>query len=560
MVPLCIGTRSIGRSARLAQLVSTAELLTKACALLQVARILAEHSKTHCLKRRGPGERGGDYKGRDDIERRWASFGGEKQKLVTTKRLFDIAREYGWKEETEELDGEEKQTKKRKPVIEIRGGQLPVLATEAEKVLLENGVEIYQRGNVLVRPVIEEVDAAHGRKTKIARFVEIADVYLCDVLGRLIVWKRFDGRANKWVNTDTPPKVARTLLARDGEWKFPKVAGVISTPTLRPDGTIIDQEGYDAVTRLLLLAPPPMPPIPDKPTKNDALRALALLEDLLVEFPFVGDVDRSVALSGFITPVVRGAFPVAPMHAANAPVAGTGKSYLFDCVAAIATGRLMPVMAAGRNEEETEKRLGAAIMTGQALIDVDNVNGEIGGDALCQLLERPIVDVRVLGESRQGMIAEYERAQILERSRRGKRHRALQGVINVLSGAPYGYRYIRKSEHTSASYAIIDAEATVVRMIYELYTVRGLSIGAITRLLNEQGVATRKGISRWERSTIWAMLRNPAYKGTACFNKTKSSKRQRITRPIRLRESRHVIAPTTSGRGPSGSRSRCHLS
>src|SRR5712671_6008406 len=79
----------------------------------------------------------------------------------------------------------------------------------------------------------------------------------------------------------------------------------------------------------------------------------------------------------------------------------------------------------------------------------------------------------------QGMIAEYERAQILERSRRGKRHRALQGVVNVLCGAPYGYRYIRKSEHTSASYAIIDAEAAVVRMVYEHYTVRGLSIGAI---------------------------------------------------------------------------------
>src|SRR5215468_6137145 len=61
----------------------------------------------------------------------------------------------------------------------------------------------------------------------------------------------------------------------------------------------------------------------------------------------------------------------------------------------------------------------------------------------------------------QGMIAEYE--LILERSRRGKRHRALQGVINVLSGAPYGYRYIRKGEHTSASYAMIDAEAAVVR-------------------------------------------------------------------------------------------------
>ena len=135
----------------------------------------------------------------------------------------------------------------------------------------------------------------------------------------------------------------------------------------------------------------------------------------------------------------------------------------------------------------------------------------------------------------QGMIAEYERAQILERSRRGKRHRALQGVVNVLSGAPYGYRYIRKSEHAPASYAIIDAEAAVVRSVYEQYTVNGLSIGAITNLLNEQGVPTRKRVTRWERSTVWAMLRNPAYKGMACFNKTKLAKRQRVTRPIRLR-------------------------
>ena len=286
-------------------------------------------------------------------------------------------------------------------IIKIHGGELPMLATRAEKELLRHDMEIYQRGNVLVRPIIEEVDAAHERKTKIARFVEIGSVYLCDLLGRIIAWEKFDKRSMQWRPVDTPPKLADTLLARDGEWKFPKVAGVIATPTLRPDGTIIDQEGYDAVTHLLLLAPPPMPPIPDQPTKDDAIRALALLEELLVEFPFVGDVDRSVALSGFITPVVRGAFTVAPMHAANAPVAGSGKSYLFDCVAAIAIGRLMPVMAAGREEAETEKRLGAAIMTGQALIDIDNVNGELQGDALCQMIERPIVDVRVLGESRQ---------------------------------------------------------------------------------------------------------------------------------------------------------------
>src|SRR6267143_6352414 len=111
----------------------------------------------------------------------------------------------------------------------------------------------------------------------------------------------------------------------------------------------------------------------------------------------------------------------------------------------------------------------------------------------------------------QGMIAEYERAQILERSRRGKRHRARAGEISVLSGAPYGYRYIRKSDEAPAAYAVIETEARVVRHVYERYTVAGWSIGAITRWLNEHGVATRKPGTRWERSVVWAVLRNPAY-------------------------------------------------
>jgi site-specific DNA recombinase len=135
----------------------------------------------------------------------------------------------------------------------------------------------------------------------------------------------------------------------------------------------------------------------------------------------------------------------------------------------------------------------------------------------------------------QGMIAEYERAQILERSRRGKRHCAHQGQVSVLSGAPYGYHYVRRSDDAAAYYEVIEAEADVVRMVYNNYVSQGLSIGAITRLLNEQGVPTRKQTSRWERSTVWAMLRNPAYKGTACFGKTQSRSRQRITRPLRQR-------------------------
>src|SRR5919201_4496388 len=135
----------------------------------------------------------------------------------------------------------------------------------------------------------------------------------------------------------------------------------------------------------------------------------------------------------------------------------------------------------------------------------------------------------------QGMIAEYERAQILERSRRGKRHRARAGEISVLSGAPYGYRYIRKSDDAPASYAVIESEARVVRQVYEHYTVTGWSIGAITRWLNDERVPTRKVGTRWERSTVWAMLRNPAYIGIACFGKTRVATRQRVTRRLRLR-------------------------
>jgi putative DNA primase/helicase len=177
------------------------------------------------------------------------------------------------------------------------------------------------------------------------------------------------------------------------------LAGVISTPTMRPDGSLLTKLGYDEETRLLLIEPPEMPDIPDAPTRDDALKAVQQIEDLLTEFPFIDETAKAVALAAIITPIVRGAFLVSPMFLFNAPVAGSGKSFFCDTVSVIAIGQLMPVMAAGRNEEETEKRLGAALIAGQPLINIDNISGDLYGDALCQFIERPIVDVRVLGKS-----------------------------------------------------------------------------------------------------------------------------------------------------------------
>jgi len=148
----------------------------------------------------------------------------------------------------------------------------------------------------------------------------------------------------------------------------------------------------------------------------------------------------------------------------------------------------------------------------------------------------------------QGMIAEYEKAQISERTRRGKRHRARCGVVNVLSGAPYGYRYVRKADGESARYEVLEPEATVVQEVFRRYTEEALPIGAITRWLTDSGIPTRTGKQQWERSTIWGMLRNPAYQGTACFQKTAMTPREHVRVTRRLRQRGGVPARPASPR------------
>jgi site-specific DNA recombinase len=120
----------------------------------------------------------------------------------------------------------------------------------------------------------------------------------------------------------------------------------------------------------------------------------------------------------------------------------------------------------------------------------------------------------------QGMFAEYEKAQLMERYRRGKAHRARTGSVNVLSGAPFGYRYLRKTDHAGAAYEIIGHEAVLVAEMFRRYADDGASIADLARWLAGQGAPTRTGKSRWDRSVVWAMLRNPAYAGTAVFGKT----------------------------------------
>jgi len=142
--------------------------------------------------------------------------------------------------------------------------------------------------------------------------------------------------------------------------------------------------------------------VPESPSKDDALRALGVLKDLIKTFPFVTDADRSVALSAILTALHRRSLPTAPLHGFSAPGAGSGKSKLVDIASLIVDGRQAAVMSLGRSEEEAEKRLGAALLAGDAIVSIDNVDPErsFGGEMFCQALTQTMLKIRILGLSK----------------------------------------------------------------------------------------------------------------------------------------------------------------
>ena len=133
----------------------------------------------------------------------------------------------------------------------------------------------------------------------------------------------------------------------------------------------------------------------------------------------------------------------------------------------------------------------------------------------------------------QGMMAEYERAKIAERSRRGKRHAAQNGSVNVLSGAPYGYRYISKfAGGGRARYELHAEHAAVVRTMFTWIGVDGHSIREVCRRLKTQQIPSPTGKPYWDPTTVWGMLRNAAYTGRAEFGKTREvAARPRLRTP-----------------------------
>jgi hypothetical protein len=169
--------------------------------------------------------------------------------------------------------------------ITLRIGKLHEVTNEAELTLIAVDAPFYVRAAELVRPIIEDVPASKGRRTKVGRLKPVSVDMMRDRLSGVAKFEKYDKRAQKMVPADPPYDIAKTVLARDGDWKFRSLRGILNSPTLRPDGTILALPGYDASTALLLVDPPPMPAIPEHPTREQALAAVSVLDKLLCDFP-----------------------------------------------------------------------------------------------------------------------------------------------------------------------------------------------------------------------------------------------------------------------------------
>jgi hypothetical protein len=211
-----------------------------------------------------------------------------------------------------------------------------------------------------------------------------------------------------------PPKtLSASFIEARHHWLFRDLTGLITTPTLREDGTVLDTEGYDDKSGLYLnLKGVKYSPIPDKPTKDQALKALAMLKEPFEEVPFIKetvDFDEvspslSVALSALLTGLIRRTLRSAPLHGFDAAEAGSGKGLCCSVVTNIVTGTDATAITFGDDENEMRKLLFSALLANDQVIVFDNLTRPLEGAALNTVLTEATWEERILGESRTATV------------------------------------------------------------------------------------------------------------------------------------------------------------
>lgn len=289
-----------------------------------------------------------------------------------------------------------------RPIVLLRLGRRAEAIAEAEHHLVQSDRALWQRGNRVVRVARQQTQIMTTldgpKEIDLARTVPIGPETMRLRFSQACDLRKFDRRTREAVTVDCPRDFAAGYLELEGQWRLPPLHSVVTAPTLRPDGTVLDRPGYDDKSGIYYIdCGVSFGAVARDPTKPQALQALDLLREAIGGFDLVDETSRAAALSLLITPLILPLLPAAPLHAVTAPVAGSGKSKLIETAAIIATGHPPPVMTLGERREEMEKRIGSALIAGFPMVCLDNIEGALGNPILYQAITQPWVVTRVLG-------------------------------------------------------------------------------------------------------------------------------------------------------------------
>ncbi|MEN8720610.1 MAG: hypothetical protein ABF296_10155, partial [Oceanococcaceae bacterium] len=202
---------------------------------------------------------------------------------------------------------------------------------------------------------------------------------------------------------DPPPKLCKMLLTMGMQARGLKpLDAIVTAPVIPPHGRVLSQPGHHADARLLVAMDDAPPPVPEHPSDDDLRNAYGELLRPFELFPFASDLDRSVLLTGLLSAVERPVLPTCPAFGFDAPVQGSGKTLLAQCLGALGTGEepaIWPHTAGKDGDEETRKRLLTALRDGDRAVVWDNILGIFDSASLAAALTSPVYRDRVLGYS-----------------------------------------------------------------------------------------------------------------------------------------------------------------
>ena len=284
-----------------------------------------------------------------------------------------------------------------KSTIRIMAGEIHRVVDAAERELAQSRRH-YQRGGLIVTIVTDP-------GTRETRVQDISQPALVRALAGAVTWLRFDARSNEWCRTDPPTRHSSVLFDSSSYHHLPVLSGLTRQPYFRLDGSLMMAAGYDSTTGMFGVFDAREFSIPNNPTRDDAMTALAQLQDLLAEFSFAGDADLAAALAAMLTATVRPSLNHAPMVHVRAHTVGSGKSYLCELITALATPQRGTPTTFPRDDEECRKLLLAELLRAPAVIEFDNLTGDlVAHKSLCTALTSEHISGRILGFSKTASV------------------------------------------------------------------------------------------------------------------------------------------------------------